>query len=280
MFNRVHKVYRPHPFLKSLINNIVIQKVNLDSSLPLPLFPMPPIQEQAIFFYPLDVVHLEIPTSHERIELPRSSIVARRFSRHNVMMGYNHMVIKVGFQPGGLYRLFGIPMSEYGADEDVNETALCIDKGIPLIIEQLQEALSFEHMIGIIQKWLLGKLHLVRNELPIDRVLPVILNKGNIGNITELASHACVSTRQLELLFQQRIGLTPQYYARLVRFTKAWTLKESAPDFAWTALAHTCGYFDQMHMLRDFKEFTGVTPTVAEKELRNLPCMLQSEVFY
>src|SRR5688572_777611 len=116
------------------------------------------------------------------------------------MIGYNHMVIKVGFQPGGLYRLFGIPMSEYGADEEVNETALCIDKGVPLIIEQLQEAFSFEHMIVIIQKWLLGKLHLLKNELPIDTALPFLLNKGNINSITELASHACVSTRQLERL--------------------------------------------------------------------------------
>ena len=280
MFQRVHKVYQPHPSLRSFINNIVIQKVNLDASLPLPVFPMPPIQEQAIFFYPYDLVHLQVPNSNKIIQLPRSTIVARNLNRINVIMGYHHLVLKVGFQPGGLFRLFGIPMKEFGQDEVFNETAIWVDPEIPSVIEQLQEAYSFEHMITIIQKWLLRKLPLLKNELPIDRALPAILNKGNIDSIVELASQACVSTRQLERLFQQRIGLTPQHYARLVRFTKAWTLKESNPRCTWTALAHTCGYFDQMHLIRDFKEFTGSTPSIIEKELKSMPCMLQSEVFH
>ncbi len=59
MFQRVHKVYQRHPALKEFVNNIVIQKVALDPSQPRPVFIMPPIQEQAIFFYPLDLVHLD-----------------------------------------------------------------------------------------------------------------------------------------------------------------------------------------------------------------------------
>ncbi|MBC7629466.1 helix-turn-helix domain-containing protein [Ferruginibacter sp.] len=180
------------------------------------------------------------------------------------------MVIKVGIQPGGLFRLFGISVSEFEADDKIYESVY-FDKEIPLIIEQLNQAAFFEHMVIIIQKWLLGKLHSLKKELPIDKALPLLLKKGTLSNITEVAFQSRVSIRQLERLFQQRIGFSPQFYARLVRFTKAWIVKENNPAINWTNLAYECGYFDQMHLIRDIKEFTGVTPSFIQKDLLNLP---------
>jgi AraC-like DNA-binding protein len=262
------------------VNNIMIQRVELDPFQPKLVFPMPPIQEQAIFFFPFDPIQSESGSSHRIIELPRIAVVARRINRLNTVMGYNHLVIKVGFQPGGLFRLIGIPMSEFPADDVPHESAYLIDKEAALILEQLNEAASFEHMVAIIQKWLLGKLHLLKKELPIDRALPYIIKKGTLSSIMHVASQSCVSIRQLERLYQQRIGLSPQHYARLVRFTKAWIIKENNPAINWSTLAHQCGYFDQMHMIRDFKEFTGVLPSLIQKDLRNALFSLQHEVFH
>ncbi len=279
MFHKIHKLYQPHPALKEFVNNIMIQKVELDPAQPKPVFPMPPIQEQALFFYPLDPVQIGLVSSHKLIELPKSVVVARRINRLNVVMGYNHLVIKVGFQPGGLFRLLGIPMSEFQADEVVYESGYLLDKEIPLILEQLNETASFEQMVAIVQKCLLKKLHHLKKELPIDRALPYIIKNGTLNSITEVASQSCVSIRQLERLFQQRIGLSPQFYARLVRFTKAWIIKENNPAINWTNLAYECGYFDQMHLIRDFKEFTGVTPSLIQKDLKHVPFSLQHDVF-
>lgn len=195
-------------------------------------------------------------------------------------MGYNHLVVKVGFQPGGLFRLLGIPMNEFPADNVPCESASLIDKEVPFILEQLNEAASFEYMVAILQKWMLGKLHRLKKELPIDRALPDTIKKGTLSNTAHVASQSCVSIRQLERLFQQRIGLPPQYYARLVRFTKAWVIKENNPTVNWTNLAYECGYFDQAHLIHDFKEFTGVTPSIIQKDLRNAPFSLQHEVFH
>ena len=259
----------------------MIQRVELDPSEPKLVLPMPPIQEQGIFFFPHDpVFQSELESGHKLIELPRIALVARRVNRLNVVMGYNHLVIKVGFQPGGLFRLLGIPMNEFPADNVPCESASLIDKEVPFILEQLNEAASFEHMVAILQKWMLGKLHRLKKELPIDRALPYIIKKGTLSSTAHVASQSCVSIRQLERLFQQRIGLPPQYYARLVRFTKAWIIKENNPDVNWTNLAYECGYFDQMHLIHDFKEFAGVTPSVIQKDLRKAPFSLQHEVFH
>ena len=64
MFNKAHKVYLPHPALREFVNNIMIQKVELDPSKPKPVFLMPPIQEQGLFFYPMDAVQIEQISSH------------------------------------------------------------------------------------------------------------------------------------------------------------------------------------------------------------------------
>jgi len=258
----------------------MIQKVELDRFETKPAFLMPPIQEQAIFFYPHDTVHIELPSSHTLIPLPRCAVLAKRIRRLNVVMGYNHLVIKVGFQPGGLFRLLGIPLREFQADEVLYDTQDLMGREVSLITEQLNGISSFEQMADIIQNWLFGKVHRLKKEIPIDKALPYIIKNGTPNNIAEIASHSCVSIRQLERLFQQRIGLSPQFYVRLVRFTKAWIIKENNPSINWSTLAHQCGYFDQMHMIHDFKEFTSVTPTYLQKDLQSLPFSLQHEVFH
>src|SRR4051812_2568731 len=133
MFYKVHKVYLPHPALREFVNNIMIQKVELDPSEPKPVFLMPPIQEQGLFFYPRDPVQIELISSHKIIEVPRSIIIARRTRLVNTIMGYNHLVIKVGFQPGGLFRLLGIPMSKFEPDDQIYEGIHFIDKEVLLI---------------------------------------------------------------------------------------------------------------------------------------------------
>jgi AraC-like DNA-binding protein len=53
-------------------------------------------------------------------------------------------------------------------------------------------------------------------------------------------------------------------------------MRENDASLTWTNIAYECGYFDQMHFIRDFKEFAGVTPGIIEKELLKAPAMLQA----
>jgi len=53
-------------------------------------------------------------------------------------------------------------------------------------------------------------------------------------------------------------------------------LHENNPEISWTSIAYECGYFDQMHLIRDFKEFAGVAPGVIEKELSHIPIRMQA----
>jgi AraC-like DNA-binding protein len=145
--------------------------------------------------------------------------------------------------------------------------------------DQLQEAISFAQIKIIVESFLLKHLTRLKQSSPIDQALILLIKERGLIKIDQLASHSCLSIRQFERVFQQRIGLPPKHFSRLVRFAQAWIIKEQHPGISWIKIAHECGYFDQMHLIRDFKEFAGINPSVIESELLKSPVKLFNRHF-
>jgi AraC-like DNA-binding protein len=106
-------------------------------------------------------------------------------------------------------------------------------------------------------------------------MLELLKMSGNLP-VEQMASLACLSLRQFERICKERIGLPPKLFARVVRFSKAYRLRENHQDVSWTHIAYESGYFDQMHLIRDFKQFAGVAPGIIQKELEQTPIRLQA----
>jgi AraC-like DNA-binding protein len=62
-------------------------------------------------------------------------------------------------------------------------------------------------------------------------------------------------------VWQHGVGLTPKVFARLARFRHAMRRIHTATEVDWTDIALASGYFDQPHFIRDFREFSGVSPS-------------------
>ena len=86
--------------------------------------------------------------------------------------------------------------------------------------------------------------------------------KNGLATVAALASAADLSVRQFERRFRQEIGMSPKFYARVVRFEAALRVKAVQPNMLWTDIAHTLGYFDQMHMVHDFNRLSGESPSL------------------
>lgn len=271
--------FLPHPALKEWINNIMIHSVDFERSKPAPIFPFPPFPEQSLFFYLGDRISKNHPHEKRETEVPPAIVGGPTSERMNLRFGYRHHVIKVSFQPGGLYRLLGIPMNSLLGRDGMDARDIWGNQ-INLILEQLSETVSFNRMKLIIEQFLFSKSIYLKPLLPIDSVMPNIVKGGGLIPIDHLASASCLSNRQFERVFKNRIGLSPKFFSRLVRFSRAWLIKENQPDISWLQLAYKCGYHDQMHFIRDFKEFTGENPTEIELALRETPVNLKNGVFY
>lgn len=267
--------YKPLPELQTFISHIMLVHYNLDRSKPRPINPFPPQPEHSLYFYPFDKISSCNYATGIVGEAPRSMLVGPQLSRVDLTMGYHMLVIMVGFQPGGMYRLLNIPMKEM-IDQPFDAT-LFLGNEMDRITQRLGETTDHDSMIDIVQSYLLKKTRRLKIMLPIEQVLMQNFRSGNLDNVDRLAKHACVSTRQLERQFRERIGIPPKLFARLVRFSKAWNMRERNPVISWLSIAHTCGYADQMHMIRDFKEFAGVTPLILQRDLEKSPLRLQGD---
>jgi AraC-like DNA-binding protein len=89
--------------------------------------------------------------------------------------------------------------------------------------------------------------------------------------VADLARRFGWSRKHLSTRFREATGVSPRLYRRLARFGRLTNMLQSGARAQWAALALDAGYFDQPHMLRDFRDFAGVTPR--EFIARSLPNM-------
>lgn len=265
------KFYTPHPFLQQTVSSIMIFAQQFDATAPPAPIPYPPLPEQSLFFYARTPIIATI--NNQDIVNPNSIIVGPQLQRVNITLGHDHVVIRVGFHPGGLHRLIGLPM--HRIVDHACDTADFFNQQIRAVNEQLFNTMDYDDMITVVETFLLQKIKQAKATLPFDHAMAQLVKQGGLMSIENVASMACVSLRQFERQCKERIGMPPKLYARLIRFSKAYRLYEANTSLSWTHIAHTCGYFDQMHFIRDFKEFAGVTPTIIAQQVANAPAQLQ-----
>ncbi len=150
----------------------MVFQCDFDRNAPMPKLPMPPMPEHRLFFYPHDAIEADYFLSGKRTTLAASTIVGPQVERLNISLGYRHTVIKVGFQPGALHRLLGVPMTELLRTEAFTASEI-LGNEIESVNEQLREATSIHQMIIVIELFPLTKMNTFKCKSPIDDVLAV-----------------------------------------------------------------------------------------------------------
>jgi AraC-like DNA-binding protein len=265
--------YTPHLLLQEFINCIMIVHAELGPDEP-SICIYPPTPQNSLFFYLNDSIKMNQEGKPDFLQQPRSVIVGPQLTRVTLDINRSHKAVRVGFHPGGLYRLLGISMCGM-IDESYDATDV-FGAEMKEINDRLQEDMDFDQIHQIIEGFLLKKVSRLKTALPFDKAMLALLHyNGNIP-MDKIASLSCLSLRQFERISKERIGIPPKLFARLTRFSKAYRMHEQFSGLNWTAIAHECGYFDQMHFIRDFKEFAGVTPRIIAKEVQDSPVRMQA----
>jgi AraC-like DNA-binding protein len=86
--------------------------------------------------------------------------------------------------------------------------------------------------------------------------------------IGRLADEVGWSHKHLIKRFRQQVGLRPKTAARLVRFDGVWQRLDGRRPLDWGLVARQAGYADQAHLVREFRQFTGTTPTAFTDRIR------------
>jgi AraC-like DNA-binding protein len=166
--------------------------------------------------------------------------------------------IELRLTPVGAHRLLGVPMHELAnrtiALADVMSETRELD-------EQLHEAGSWDERFDLVERFLARRL--VESAPPspgVDWSWEHLRRTNGRTRISHLAEELGWSHRRLIARFREQIGVTPKVLARVIRFDRAASALRSpvAPELA--EIAFDCGYFDQAHLNREFRELAGTTP--------------------
>lgn len=84
--------------------------------------------------------------------------------------------------------------------------------------------------------------------------------------VRKLAAALNVSTRTLQRRFVDHLGVTPKFYSRRLRLTRAAIIADHSEQLIWADIAASCGFHDQAHLINEYKQLIGLTPTASRTE--------------
>lgn len=256
----IYRYITPHPYLKSFIRDYLIAHFVFNKNEPLPFKPYAPKPEQGITFFPRGFVSLE-DHSGTLIKAPRVSIFGQQVSRYNFHLTQEYLMLRVHFHPGALYRLLGIPIHEF--TNKYSDAAAFFKRQVEDLNERLSYCGDYNKMVEILETFLINKaLKIKQDRNIIGKVAACMHASDSRFTLDYLADQACLSPRQFNRKFTEQVGIGPKLYSRIIRFNRAYQYKELHPQTDWLTIALLFNYTDYQHLVRDFKEFAGVTPKI------------------
>ena len=226
---------------------------------PIPPKAYTPRPEQCLQFFPTPT-KFEYPNSTKSIIPKNALLIGQHTVINNRTIYQKFLSVQVIFQPGALYSLLGIPLNEL--TNQLIEAEDLFGSKIVDVNEQLFFANSHQNMIEIIEHFLMQLIRTAKLPFkPVDLVAKDMLTQLNKRTIDWYSSSAFLCHRQFDRKFKESIGITPKTFLRLIRFDLAYRIKNLNPQQSWFNIAIDCGYNDYQHLSKDYRDFTGYTPT-------------------
>ncbi|WP_430390498.1 helix-turn-helix domain-containing protein [Dyella sp. 20L07] len=168
-------------------------------------------------------------------------------------------VMGVVFRPGGAHALTG------------EDHAALVERDIDLedifgnsahrLREQLLDTPSAAQRIALLEQWLHAHMKMPQLAPEVVYALGEIGQRPQVARIGALVRETGLSEYRFGRLFRRQVGMGPKRYARLMRFRGVVNAVHQCATVDWSGVAIDGGYGDQAHLVHEFREFAGMTPT-------------------
>ena len=168
-------------------------------------------------------------------------------------------IMGVHFRPGGAFPFLGFPAGDL-ADRHVDLRDAW--KGHASALHaQLADTASAEQRFRLLEQALLRRLQRPLQHHPaVATALAAFRRPAVPARTLQLAREVGLSERRFIDLFRAEVGTTPKVFSRVQRFQRVLAATQAVGSPDWAELAFSCAYFDQSHLIRDFRQFTGISP--------------------
>lgn len=166
-------------------------------------------------------------------------------------------IVGITFRPGGAFPFFAAP-SDATTETYVELDALWGRAGA-LLRERLLEAADTEAILRTFEAALLAQ---AIAPLEFDPAVVFAVSSFDRGiGVTQVTKQLGMTPARFIRHFSKIVGLTPKRFARVLRFHRVLDVASQGRRIDWARVAVDCGYFDQAHLIHEFREFSGMNPT-------------------
>ena len=184
--------------------------------------------------------------------------------------------VQVDLTPLAARMIFGVPMHELA--HRVVSLEEVFGAEAHLFDERLFEAPTWSRRFELIESALAVRIDAAPPPPPdVEWAWRRVRSTRGQIRIEALAAELGCSRKHLATRFREHVGLPPKLFARVLRFSHAVEVLTSSPRATVAEVAAACGYYDQAHMDRDFREFAGTTPSAYAGDPRDRVTFVQDE---
>jgi len=172
-------------------------------------------------------------------------------------------VVCIRFLPLGAFAFFGgLSQAELANQVLDLDAVLGTRTGVEPLRQRLAETPDLGAALDVIEEWLTARVVAGPSPHPVTRAaLGILQETGGDARVATLADTVGVSSRYLGGLFRREVGLSAKGMARILRFERALECLGASGRRDLAGIAFDCGYYDQPHLNRDFRDLAGLTPT-------------------
>jgi len=198
-------------------------------------------------------------------------------TRLSVAKGTSVLIARIYPHASALF--FSDPLSEFtNYATDMYDVSLTENREL---YGRIMEATELSAKIKILENYFLNQLK--KNEARLKKVTTLhalsqqLSIDSQLSVLPTLALQSGLSERYVQKLYMSNIGISPVAYASVLRFNKSLELVLNTPRLL-TEIAYDCGYYDQAHFIKEFKKFTGITPSASRNSILKNDADLQQAV--
>ncbi|WP_420603546.1 AraC family transcriptional regulator [Flagellimonas sp.] len=252
-----YQTYQPHPDLASLISCYWSLEVP-SSDNPQKQRIIPDGKIEMVFIFGDDIKRYT--TDNNFILQPRAFVLGQILEPFFVEpTGYVNS-FSISFYPFGFANFMEEPIKTLANKETPIEKLFGKDVAKKLELEMVR-AKDTQARITIAEKFLLNRLSQAAtvDSIVKSTVQVLLATKGNTS-ISNILKDDLSKRRQLERKFSKQIGISPKQLSKVIRLQSALKMLLSEEGDNLTTIAYKSEYYDQAHFIKDFKEFTGISP--------------------
>ena len=204
----------------------------------------------------------EFVSLNSKTALPETFVFGQILENQDFSINGTTSIVIVLFQPFGFFALTGIPANNYF--NDFEDSYLIFGKEILELKDCLQSSSNSSEVINHLNSYFTKKL--ILSEYTLNRLLTntiqlIYKERGNIL-VHELCKEAGVKERKMQRMFSNQIGITPKKFIGNIKLHYFLSLlRNQSGSSSLTNLSLQAGYYDQAHLIKEFKKTVGLAPS-------------------